>query len=777
MTFSFAVLIMVQQLQGTASIDRTDPMVGDVISLTIRVESAASQPVSIGSPVLSALEVRGTREESRVSVRDGVPMRVTTRTLQLAATEPGAAVVGSIRVRQGSETVDTDPLTIRVLPVSSVSSSRLEPRVRAVLERSAPPRGEEDVTVGVVTMPESVVLGEQLDVIVAAWFPRAIRRRLRMPPTLSSPPLEGAWLYRQYTPPGIAASRRVDREWYDLFVAHVVAFPLLPGSMNVGPASVAYDLPVTFSFLTRELRHVVQSESLTVTVMNQPRAGRPAGFTGPAAGALRFSLVAEPRDVAVGEAATVTAVLAGQGNVALWPEPDLDWPPAVRVYPLDPEVDLERSEGWVAGTKRFRYLVLPDSIGAHVIPAPSVTYYDVNDRRYIQRRAGPVEIVARAGQGAMARAAPPPLSSRHQPLMFGVPSIPLWAVIALALLPPLVFGCHRFVLALRPHTPTYDRGEVSPLQRLERDFREAVRHLVSGDDLGEGDGLANALRAAGVETAVAEHAARVRDRLRHAVYGPDGASDPDELAAEVRSTLEALRGEKVGSGASRLGGVVLLVAAVALGSLTTTLQAQRLTAEDLFERGAFRAAADSFAARVAAHPESARDWYNLGSAYYRLRDDTRAKASWIRAARLAPRYTAISQALRLLPPPDRATARLLRVAPLTPAEMLLIALVSWGVGWSLLTLRAGRKLAVVSFGLAIAFAAAAWTTEAHYAGPVALMRAADTPLRVAPYGSARPRLSLEAGVAVEVSREEGGWVLATRGEVQGWLLVREVEPL
>ncbi len=301
--------------------------------------------------------------------------------------------------------------------------------------------------------------------------------------------------------------------------------------------------------------------------------------------------------------------------------------------------------------------MLPDSIGAHVIPAPSVTYYDVNDRRYIQRRADPVEIVARAGQGAMARAAPPPLSSRHQPLMFGVPSIPLWAVIALALLPPLVFGCHRFVLALRPHTPTYDRGEVSP---LERDFREAVRHLVSGDDLGEGDGLANALRAAGVETAVAEHAARVRDRLRHAVYGPDGASDPDELAAEVRSTLEALRGEKVGSGASRLGGVVLL---------------------------------------------------------------------------------------------------------------------SWGIGWSLLTLRAGRKLAVVSFGLAIAFAAAAWNTEAHYAGPVALMRAADTPLRVAPYGSARPRLSLEAGVAVEVSREEGGWVLATRGEVQGWLLVREVEPL
>ena len=219
------------------------------------------------------------------------------------------------------------------------------------------------------------------------------------------------------------------------------------------------------------------------------------------------------------------------------------------------------------------------------------------------------------------------------------------------------------------------------------------------------------------------------------------------------------------------------MAAVALGSLTTTLQAQRLTAEDLFERGAFRAAADSFAARVAAHPESARDWYNLGSAYYRLRDDTRAKASWVRAARLAPRYTAISQALRLLPPPDRATARLLRVAPLTPAEMLLIALVSWGIGWSLLTLRAGRKLAVVSFGLAIAFAAAAWNTEAHYAGPVALMRAADTPLRVAPYGSARPRLSLEAGVAVEVSREEGGWVLATRGEVQGWLLVREVEPL
>src|SRR5206468_1822442 len=78
---------------------------------------------------------------------------------------------------------------------------------------------------------------------------------------------------------------------------------------------------------------------------------------------------------------------------------------------------------------------------------------------------------------------------------------------------------------------------------------------------------------------------------------------------------------------------------------------QTPSAEALFEAGALRAAADSFAARAARAPRDAAHWYNLGATLYRAGADGKATAAWTRAARLAPRDMAIRRARRLLPAP------------------------------------------------------------------------------------------------------------------------------
>jgi hypothetical protein len=53
----------------------------------------------------------------------------------------------------------------------------------------------------------------------------------------------------------------------------------------------------------------------------------------------------------------------------------------------------------------------------------------------------------------------------------------------------------------------------------------------------------------------------------------------------------------------------------------------------------------------------------------------------------------------------------------------------------------------------------------------------QTPLRVAPYGSAQADFELEEGAAVRIEREQGAWVLVTGGTERGWLLRAEVVPL
>src|SRR2546421_10663759 len=52
-----------------------------------------------------------------------------------------------------------------------------------------------------------------------------------------------------------------------------------------------------------------------------------------------------------------------------------------------------------------------------------------------------------------------------------------------------------------------------------------------------------------------------------------------------------------------------------------------ICAEALYDIGALRAAADSFAARAAARPGVAAHWYNLGATLYRDRKSTRLNSS------------------------------------------------------------------------------------------------------------------------------------------------------
>src|SRR5207247_524195 len=121
--------------------------------------------------------------------------------------------------------------------------------------------------------------------------------------------------------------------------------------------------------------------------------------------------------------------------------------------------------------------------------------------------------------------------------------------------------------------------------------------------------------------------------------------------------------------------------------LAPPARAQRPSAEALYEAGALRAAADSFAARAAAEPQVAAHWYDLGATLYRAGADGKATAAWTLAARLAPRNAVVRRARRLLPPPDAASESLLAVGPATPAEWWFAATLAWWLACGLVIAR------------------------------------------------------------------------------------------
>lgn len=774
--------LTLQGVEVTANVDRTRLAVGEEIMLTVRARTRSPASLDIQLPPLAGFAIVGSRDLTEVAMSGTAgPVRTTTRELQLRAEQAGALLIGPVRVRQGESAVATDPILITVDSAATGVATALSPLVRSLLERAQPPRRTDDVALTVIVPDDTVLVGQQMDLVAAAWVPRELRERMRRPPLLTLVTPEGVWAYPPSTPAGVAASRQVGNKWMDLFITHQIVFPLAAGRIHVTPASVDYAVPVTFSFFSREERYTLRSDSVSVVVLPLPATGRPSGDRGVVGQGLTLDLRIEPAETRVGEPLEVAATVTGTGNVALWPEPVLRWPPGFRAYAAETEVRLAPVQGRVAGSKTFRFLAVPDSAGSFVLPDVRYDYFDtsVGGGRYQAALAAPRVLVVAPGAEPRAARSLPPLLPRHDESWADRVgrALGLTGWLAIALLPPLaVWFTWRRRPMEQPAVETVAQREVTQLGRLEHDFLAVLASHVPDAFARDGDGLAQALRAAGVDSAVADHVKRLRDRLRAARYGPRGLGDAAELAAEIEQVLRVLGAE---SGSRRRQRIV--VALWVLTFVASSLEAQARSAEALYEAGALRAAADSFSARAAAEPLMAAHWYNLGATLYRAGADGKATAAWTLATRLAPRDAVIRRARRLLPPPDLASEQLLDVGWATPNEWGVIAGGAWALLW-LVILGAGqrRRLALLVVLSAVALAAtglgfAEWQRRER---PVAVVVATEAPVRAAPYGGAGAAATVPAGAALVLGRRYGRWVEVRRSDgVRGWVLAAQVVPL
>ncbi len=776
-------LAVLQGAEVTASVDRTQLRVGEQLLLTVRARTRTADPVEIMLPSLTGFAVVGSRDLTEVAFSSGTgSIRTTVRELQLRAQQPGALLIGPVRARQGASIVATDPILVTVDSAADRAGVSLSPLARALLETTPPPasRRADRVAITMLVPSDTVFVGQQVDLIAAAWIPRELRERMRRPPQLTLVTPEGVWAYPAAMSPGVAMSRQTGGRWLDVFITHQVVFPLTPGRLIVPPASVDYALPVTFSFFSREERYALRSDSIAIAVLPLPPSRSPTNVVGQGL-SLDFRL--DPATTRVGEPIEATVTINGLGNVALWPppEPGPRWPAGLRVYPAQTEVRVAPDEGRIAGTKIFSFLAVPDSSGNFVLPEVRYAYFDPGAGRYEVAITAPRALTVAPGPEPRAARVLPPLGARLEEGRADRLSRRLgwggWFAIVLA--PPLVawLARRRWRTAATPAREPTAPG-VSPLGRLEREFLAVLASHVSDPFARDGDGLAQALRAAGVDSAVADHVKRLRDRLRAARYGPRGRGDTAELGAEIQQVLRALGATEGGGTGKRRPRPILAVLAVIVAA-GMPLQAQTPSPEALFEAGALRAAADSFAARAARDPRDPTHWYSLGATLYRAGADGKATAAWTRAARLAPRDAAIRRARRLLPAPDPVTEELLRVGWATPAEWAVISALGWAVLWFAVAIGTRRRdvLAILSaFVLgSVVLGAIEWRRRDR---AVVIVVAESAPVRMAPYGGASAAAAIPAGGAFLAGRSYGPWREVLRADgIHGWVLGEEVAGL
>ena len=598
------------ELEATVDMDRV--AVGEELTYTVRAVSHSPVPTHVSIEPFTGLELVGRSESTELAFGDP-STRTTILEIRLRAVRPGRWRVGPARAVQGRDTVEAAAIVVDVSANRAAVATTLTPRLRHMLERAAPPSGGQP-GIDLLVSSDTARVGEQVDVVTLAWFPRDLRLQLRRPPTLQPPVIDGVWSYPQATPNGIAATRSVRGQWYDLFVSHQVVFPLVAGTTNIPRATLKYSLPVALQFFSQEERYALSSRADTLVVAPLPDAGRPTTFAGAIGSGLRFERRITPTSARVGEGVAVELSVSGEGNLALWPAPEVTWPGTGRAYLERVEEHVTTNEGRIGGTKTFRHLLVPDSAGVLALPAVHYPYYDLAAGRYAEIGAGPTSIaVVRGGESAATAALPPGLlTGAVPPLLWrlGHP-IPDWVWLLALFVPPLLAMLRGRTLPRfrRPAARTARSG----LRGAEHDLDELLAMLVPEEERGSSGSLIAAIRAAGADPELAARVSSTRDRLLARRYGPESVIGEDAgLTAEVREIVARLGGAVK---AWRRPGTAAVLLALLLGG---TLQAQTPAPERLYESGSLRAAADGFARRVTTAPAVAAQWYNLGATYYRM---------------------------------------------------------------------------------------------------------------------------------------------------------------
>jgi len=765
------VLLQIQAPELHVSVDQDRVSVGEEVVYTVRAVSHSSDPMDLSITPINGFEILSRSERTEVSFSGG-PTRTTLLEMHLRALRPGRWPVGPARVVQGRQAAEAAAIVIDVESSPAAAASALNPRLKSLLERAPPPpRGK--AAVALLVSADTVSVGEQIDVVTAAWFPRDLRLQLRRPPTLQPPVIDGVWSYPQAAPAGIAATRNLAGSAYDLFVAHQVVFPLVPGTITIPSAMLKYSTPLALQFFSQEERFALSSRPETLVVRPLPTQDRPAKFNGAVGTGLQLERRIIPPTARAGEGVAVELALKGEGNSALWPPPDITWPAAVRAYPDRVDEQVSTVEGRLGGTKTFRYLVVPDSAGSITIPAVSYAYYDLGARGYRSASVGPASLPVAVSQEASTSAALPPelMDESSPPLSWQIiRAVPEWAWLIILLLPPV---------AALVRSPLRHRRRSAPpqaatgLRAAEETLNAVVRGLVPDPDHRSKAGLAAAVRAAGADAETASRLAAIRERLLARRYGPPGIlADDATLTAEVEAVVTRLGGSL--RGWRRTGTAVGLFLALITGGAG----AQSPPPERLYESGALRGAAEGFARRAEVEPAVAANWYDLGAAHYRLGAKGRAAAAWTRARRLDPREPTITRALRLTPPPDAVSARWLWGPPVTAEELLLLGALGWIGGWIGWALRPRLRdrltilLVLSATAMLSGFALRAW-----YQRPIAIVLD-QTTLRLSPHGRAPAIGPLEAGGAVRIVREERGWSLVrAAGSKEGWIQSDAIAPI
>jgi hypothetical protein len=424
----------------TATVDRNQVGVGDVINLTVSVTAQDSTNVNPPQvPPLSGFDVINTSSgmETRSTFVNGRFMTEQSRsfTYMLAITQKGALSIPPIAVTVDGQTYKTQPIQISATGARSAppqarqqqaptdpfdQMDEMEELFNQMIQRRLQPRGapggggqvpsgpsgqvnpDEAFFIHAEADKQKAFVGEQITVSFYLYT----RGNIRDIDTLKYPDLRGFWKeeiematrlnFEQAVVNGLSYSRA-------LLVSYAL-FPIKPGKATIDSykAKCTVVTPANFGF-GRPYVFTKASKPIAIEVIDVPENGRPANYSG-AVGHFRVNAAFEPPTGTVNQPVTLRVRFEGQGNAKLIELPKLELPPSFELYDQKSQAKFMKD-----GTsfKEFEVLVIPREPGVFKIPAISTAVFDPQSQKFTAISSQPLNLAVTGSATPGAPAAAP----------------------------------------------------------------------------------------------------------------------------------------------------------------------------------------------------------------------------------------------------------------------------------------------------------------------------------------------------------------------------------
>jgi hypothetical protein len=545
-----------------ANVNRTEATIQDQLLLTLTV--SGSQEAIPRLPELPDFEVYSGSRSSQMQIANGRTSVNVSYSYSLVPKKTGNLLIGPATVEIDGRSYSSQPIRVRIVEASQEPQENREVFVTAKVSTTQP------------------YVGQQ---VIYTW--RFYRRVQVGDAQLDQQTFDGVLVEDLGEAKTYQAT--VNGLQYAVYEIRKALFPQERGPVTV-PAS-----RLNLQILKRSRRRgsifdevfgntvaetkVLRTEPIELQVRPLPAA--PPGFSG-LVGSFSLKAAVSKTELTVGESATLTLTVSGDGNAQMIAEPPLPDLPQFKIYVDKASGGLDRGDNGLSGRRIYRKALLPLTAGELTVPALTLTYFDPDSGSYRASATAPITFTVAPGSGeeelgytegrapTTGKVAVRILADDILPLHRGLdalrrPSLgQRWSplLIVLLLLPALCY----LVLALLQRRRSRFAADGSLRRRVEarKKARKALAALPQaanaqavaqqaslclrryiGDKVGlEGSALtpaeaADALSQRRVGEDLVERCRTLLDRLEAAQYG-GGTTTVADLAAEISSLIQDL---------------------------------------------------------------------------------------------------------------------------------------------------------------------------------------------------------------------------------------------